>query len=423
MRIPAAVALAVAAATMVSAAPVPDSMQAFTCANALLNRGEYLKATDLLSSAMAQEKDSFGMLHQFSTQVTPFLTGEPPASAMADIGKGDAEDLDKLARADLHDALGEIVERARHTNVVILNEEHDVPRDRAFALEVARALRPLGYSNLAAESFASSADPAERAEKAKALANDGYARLHSGLYTKDPVFGDFVRQALAMGYRPIAYEYVLPKGAPQPADQVATRDQGEADNLVAELLGKNPTAKVLIYVGYSHAAEAPVAGGEWMAARLKRMTGIDPLTIDQTTLSPTAFGTGIRALYAALKPRLHGGSVVPVLDGKPLIVGPFANAVDLQVAHAPERLVNGRPDWLLAMGRTPKAVPSNLRPRTGKALVQAFVDGEADDAIPVDQLVVAAGRTPPPLLVPKGPVHLKVRSGYQPGDCDGPPKA
>lgn len=175
---------------------------------------------------------------------------------------------------------------------------------------------------------------------------------------------------------------------------------------------------MLVYVGYSHAAEAPVAGGEWMASRLKRMTGIDPLTIDQTTLSPSAFGTGIRALYAALKPRLRDGSVIPMLDGKPLVVGPLAGAVDLQVAHAPERLVGGRPDWLLAMGRKPVPVPADLRPRGGTALVQAFLDGEGDDAIPVDQLVLAAGQSPPPLLVPAGPVHYKIRSGYRPGDCD-----
>jgi len=403
--------------------PQPDIGAQMKCASALLNRGEYLKAVDFLAAARANEPDAFGPLHQFSDQVMPFVTGGP---AYPQRSKPNLRDLRRLSRAELHDAMAEIVRRARQTNVVILNEEHKSPRDRAFALKVAQALRPLGYSVLAAEAFASSSDPLEIERRMQELAAAGYPSLQSGLYTKDPVFADFVRHSLALGYRPVAYEYVSAEGAPPPADPIAARNQGEADNLVREVFAKAPAAKVLIYVGYSHAAEQAVSGNEWMASRLKRMTRIDPLTIDQTSLSPSAFDGRDRGLYAALKGRMHRRSVVPVLRGKPLKIGSMAGSVDLLVAHPPSSLVTGRADWLRDLGRTPLEVPRQLLPRGGRVLVQAFFEDDGADAVPLDQVVVSAGGKPPALMVPPGRLRFVVRKPFEPGDCDSlvsPPTA
>jgi hypothetical protein len=182
---------------------------------------------------------------------------------------------------------------------------------------------------------------------------------------------------------------------------------------VRQVFSKTPHAKVLIYVGYDHAAEKSIDGNIWMAARLKRMTGIDPLTIDQTVLSPS----GDAPLYNALKSHLGTRSVVPTINAKPVRFGSLGQAVDLQVAHPPTRLIRGRPDWLWAMHRVPIEVPANLRPQTGRVLVQAFLANEDADAVPVDQVIVTAGRKPPPLLVPQGPLRFAVRKGYRLGDC------
>jgi hypothetical protein len=413
---------ALAAVPGASAAPHSDPINAFACANIqLLPKGEYLKASDLLTETKKAETDPFGPLHQFANVAVSFVTARA-STPQASPATADKSDLRKLRRAELRDALSEIVARARRTSIVILNEEHQSPRDRAFALQVARVLRPLGYSILAAEAFSSSADPAEMERKTTVISEDGYPRLETGLYTRDPVFGGFVRQSLALGYRPVAYEFVAPKGAPQATDPVAQRDQGEADNLIREILFKSPTAKVLIYVGYWHAAERPIYGNSWLAARLKKMTGINPLTIDQTTLSPSATGAKDRALYSALKSRLGTRSAVPMIGDKPLTFGDLGHAVDLQVAHPPVRLVRGRPDWLFAMGRSALQVPAKLRPRTGRVLVQAYLASESPDAVPVDQVVVTAGQKPPPLLVPAGRLRFAVRTGYRPGDCAAAPK-
>lgn len=401
-------------AAQAGAAPQSKSLDQFRCAHDLLDRGEYLKAADLFEAAKAGEEAPYGPLHQTAGTVLPFVTGQPDESLAP--RKVDPADLRQLSSAQLRDAITEIVKRARQTNIVILNEEHLAPRDRAFGLQVARALRPLGYSFLGAEDFASSSDPAVRQKEAQALANDGYPRLKSGFYIRDPVFGDFVRQSLALGYRPIVYEYIAP-GTPRETPSVAVRDEGEAENLVHALFSKNPKTKVLIYVGYAHAAETPAANSEWLAERLKKLTGVDPLTIDQTTLSPT----GDSGLYTAVSKRMHGRSVVPLLDGKPLKFGYLGGSVDLQVAHPPVRLLQSRPDWLARMGRKPVAVPARLMPSSGLVLVQAFLANEAEDAVPIDQVIVTAGHKPPPLMIPPRPVRFRVRTGFEPGDCEPTP--
>lgn len=407
--------LALVAVPVASATPNSAEMKPFACANILLlPKGEYLKAADLLTEAKKNETNPLGGLHQFGNVTVSFVTGEPETPS-ASPAAADKSDLRRLSHAQLRDAVGEIVERARRTSIVILNEEHQSPRDRAFALEVGRALRPLGYSILAVEAFHSSPDAAERARKAKRIASDGYLHLDSGVYTLDPVFAAFVRQSLALGYRPVVYEFVSTKGAARPVEQ---REQGEADNLMSAIFTKTPKAKVVIYVGYDHAAEEPIDGFTWLAARLKKMTGVDPLTIDQTTLSPSSNG----AIYASLKSRIGARSVVPMAGGRPVNFGALGRVIDLEVAHPPTHLERGRPDWLYALGRSPIEVPRNLRPRTGRVLVQAFLANEAPDAVPVDQVIVRAGEDPPPLLVPPGPIRFAVRYGFRPGDCDSAPQ-
>jgi hypothetical protein len=136
-----------------------------------------------------------------------------------------------------------------------------------------------------------------------------------------------------------------------------------------------------------------------MASRLKRLTGIDPLTVDQTLFDETSRRSlSHHALVAA---RMGERPVVLFRDGRPLIQARPPGAHDLQIVHPPLRLRRGRPDWLWRMGRRPADVPRALLPGSGRRLIQAFAAGETEDSIPLDQVVVEAGRPAPPLLVPR----------------------
>lgn len=100
-----------------------------------------------------------------------------------------------------------------------------------------------------------------------------------------------------------------------------------------------------------------------------------------------------------------------------MVIGDFAGAVDLQVAHPRARLIDGRPDWLAGMGLEPVPIPARLLPASGRRLVQVFGAADAEDAVPMDQVVVTAGRPAPALMLPPG---VAVRYAVQDGPAGHP---
>ncbi|UAK25485.1 hypothetical protein [Sphingomonas nostoxanthinifaciens] len=311
-------------------------------------------------------------------------------------------------------AIQEIVRRARHTRIVILDENHLDPRGRAFGLEVARALRPLGYTVLAAEALKRAADDDDARQKMAQLTADGYSRQSSGYYLDDPVFADFIRQSLALGYRPVTYEKIRTDYSTDAKVAQEQREQDQADNIVTRAVRAYPDAKILIYAGEHHAAERPIAaeGGTlpMMAGLLKRATGIDPLTIDQAGLSPVPMNRPDIDLHKIAAPKAARQSVVLMRHGRPVTVGLLAGSVDLQVVHPPVRMTKGRPVWLAGMARHRASIPATLLPSSGTRLVQAFISSGGEDAIPVDQVLVTQGKPVPTLLLPKARVRYAVQN-------------
>lgn len=341
---------------------------------------------------------------------TPAPAVAPPGVSLSFVDKDDPG-VARIATATPRDAIATIVERAKVTRIVILNEDHASPRDRAFALEVARALRPLGYDLLGAETFSHHSDPNRaKADRAR-MVRDGFVRRTAGYYTGDPVFADFVRQSLALGYRPFAYETTRHDRAGSPAERIAQREQDQADTIV-RMLTVNPGSKLFLYVGFHHAMETPVPDGDggqtrWMASRVKAMTGIDPLTIEQTMLNDS--GSGNLALHALTRSKVKNRPIVLFDGAAPLVLDEYRGANDLQVVHPPLRLIDGRPDWMRVMGRAATPVPTEYLPTKGRRLIQAYIASEGEDTIPVDQVLVTVGQAPPKLYLPNVPVRYAVQ--------------
>lgn len=394
--------LALAAACIGNSRADESFGRAFKQAYDALLHGRYLEASDTLQryavgpDGKVLDIQALGLWNQFQVDIT----GEPyPASANS--RQDDPSIVRQLSGAVAEPAISAIVDQARHTNIVILNEDHIHPRQRAFALQVAKALRPLGYDILALEALNNRGDSASRMS---ALKRRGYVVLSDGFYTRDPVYADFIRQALRLGYAPASYEDVAKRDA-SGDELIRAREQGQAENLGA-VIKRRPKSKVLIYVGGSHLAEKPLAVGNgklsWMAARLVKLTGINPLTVDQTTLQSDC------EICGRLSHR-SGEPVVFFSKSKSIVVGQFEGAVDLQVFEPEQRPVDGRPAWLLRMGRTPVPVPRSLLPMRGRRLVQAFVASESQDSIPMDQFVIATGQQPAKFMLP----DVKVRFSFQ----------
>ena len=355
--------------------------------------GRYLAAVRALESA----EDTPSNL-QFRSDMLAAVGDTQGALAAHGGGEAPARRAGRGLRAGApEDAIDAIVSAARGRRVVILNEAHHVPRHRAFALALARALRVEGFDTFAAEDFETDAPLDE-------VSRRGYPTRSDGYYLREPLFGDLVRQAARLGYRLVAYESRTPAGfTGSVEDSIRRREVAQADLLVSRVLRPHPQARLFVYCGYSHAREDDDASG-WMATRLRLQTGIDPLTIDQTAQGepPPRARPSADWAFALARGWLGGPVIVRSPDGV-YVGGVYAGAVDLQVFHAPTSLVQGRPDWLAMDGyRAPVPIPAALV--ADDVLVQAFVSHEGEDAIPMDQVVIQGG--PPVLMLPRGSYRL-----------------
>lgn len=275
------------AALLYSACPAPTaSAQAaesadpspFARAMDLAGEGKMMPAVALLDAAYEAGEFDAHSLAQFHSLVGD----EAGALALFDSDAEPGDGAVDLSGYSAVPAIEAILEAAKDRRVVMINEAHHVSRHRAFGHLLMAELRKVGFTHLAAETFCNGCD---------SLTQDGAPVRTTGFYTRDPVYGDFVRQALSLGYGLVPYEQTPQQNSAfdQPSNVfIALREHAQAANLKA-FLDANPDARLLVFVGHGHHAEMGMGEeGEdlLMGARFARMSGIDPLTINQEFGTP-----------------------------------------------------------------------------------------------------------------------------------------
>lgn len=285
------------------------------------------------------------------------------------------------------EALADAAESAR---IVIINEAHDQPLHRWVIRTLGLALAD-DFEIFAAETFVDEA----LAERATGRITDAM-----GSYSDEPMFGRELRALDRAGYRFVAYEIRSDQRAPEDAptvERVVTREEAQAENLIDAVLNDDPESRVLVHVGYSHALETAVDNFdreiEWFAARLKRKTGIDPLTISQTHCSLDKADGGPDNAFDGLQ----------LADGAGAVERP--GAIDRFLAHPPLRFEAGRPAWRRAIGDVDVAVPDAFRDADERIVVEARAPEDPADEVPIDRLLLYPGESLP-LLLPPGQWRL-----------------
>jgi hypothetical protein len=300
------------------------------------------------------------------------------------------EDLEAIFASQTADAVETIALAAAQRQIVVLNELHHVPYHRAFALRLARRLRRDGFQFLACETF--------RGDDQEVMSRP-YATRSTGVYSREPVFAQFLADARQDGWKFVSYE---------PDSTFSNREFGMAANIVDRVFGISPDARIFIYVGYSHARKLPVATDDdspaKMAAHLKRLTGIDPLTIDQTVLHDHYFSEAQSVLYRAAKQKISGVRPVVLVDseGEPTKLTGAQAGFDFHVAHAPygTDARTRRPEWMTSSEVFyPFPIPSDLIPAEGVRLLYAFPRNSGNDAVPLDLVLLRPGEPAPTLML------------------------
>jgi len=332
-------------------------------------------------------------------------------------------------RAD--DAAEVIAKLAADRRIVMINEAHHDGHTRALTLALLPRLRAAGFTHFAAEAL-HDGDPE--------LARRGYPIPASGSqYLHEPLYGEIVRQALKLGFVVVSYE--------SDANTAGERESGQARQLYRKVFAADPKARLFIHAGYAHIDKAKGRLG-WaapMAAELARLSGIEPLSIDQTQFreanprvphaaydqlvaafhptvpivlerKPEAGATGAAAWSS--DPTLHDVSVILPPDGnapKDAKAVPGWYTLDGALIPAkPPGEDEKRPDWLgLGGQRLPLAVDGGLCKEKFPCLVEAFYAKEADTAVAADRFAFLDADAQSALYLFPGDYRVRVR------DADG----
>jgi hypothetical protein len=292
---------------------------------------------------------------------------------------------------------------AKTRRVIMINEAFAKPLHRAFTLSLLADLYRMGFHYLALEMLNNFSD--------KSLSR---VTMHTGYYACEPVAAELIRTAISLGYTLVPYEDTAAG-----IHTATQRDSIQAENIYA-VLKQDTAAKILVHASFTHISKKPGPNGFIpMALAFRNISGIDPLTIDQTDMteeSNFAYGRIIYQAYLAKFP-LTEPSIALVKDNPVNVTD--KDFYDLCVIHPPTQYKDGRPTWLDLGGlRQPFAVKP---PVENVYFVQAYYQSEIianDDApwqlIPADQTYITNGAGNYLLYLRKGKYRIYFRDiNYQ----------
>ncbi len=152
--------------------------------------------------------------------------------------------------------IDDLLKRTDSAQIVMFNEAHNCPQHRYLLGTLLEKFYQKGFRYLGLEAFYNDS----------LLAEKGYPTSGNGFYLREPVFANLVRTAHKMGFKVFGYD----------SNHNDTREIDQAKNIYDKTLSKDPKARVLILAGYAHILKSNMAG------KFETISGIKPLTIDQT---------------------------------------------------------------------------------------------------------------------------------------------
>lgn len=293
-------------------------------------------------------------------------------------------------------AIEAITKIAQKERVIILNEAHQMPQHRAFAIRILQTLYDQGYRFLGMESITHcKCLPPEICDDQ--LNERGYplnAVVSGNAYVREPQYANLIREAIRIGFEIFPYEKCISK----------LREEQQAEHITTKIK-ENPEAKFLIYCGRYHLAETPIRGKSWMGKLLKEQSGIDPFTIDQLVLTEGASNleSPFYQMMDYAEEKLFVDSLGQYYNGKPDF-----ELFDALIYHPrPKYAYYNRPDWLLKIkgNQLYEVASSDL---SHPILIKAYAENESIYAVPIDVIEKDHREEDTALVLPKGKYRLEI---------------
>lgn len=272
------------------------------------------------------------------------------------------------------DAREAILKEARKARIIIINEGHHIGLHRVFLTTLLVDLHKLGYSFIGMEALDYEDTLLNKRE---------YPILKSGFYTQEPCFGNLIREARIAGFTLFPYEQIYEDST----QKAMGREKAQALN-IKKIMDLNPEAKFVIYCGYDHAKEDTLSNfGLPMAGQLKRITGIDPFTIDQTALTEYYIVSGKGGRYRELMNQsfdaLYVDSSLHYFNKASI-----PNSVDCNIYHPTTQYVMNRPNWLLRNGTRLVLLQDKIKIDYPYLIKIYQKTDDIDTAVPIDVIEI-----------------------------------
>jgi hypothetical protein len=303
------------------------------------------------------------------------------------------------------DAINFIGEKSKNEQLILINEAHHIPLHRVFTSQLLKQLYDAGFRYLGLETLFNGETDTDLELNIRK-----YPIVKSGLFSREPQFGNLIREAIKLGFTVFPYE--------AKSKDFKSRELEQAQNIF-KVLQKDPNAKILVHCGYGHIIED--MGNEnfiFMAQHLKKLSGIDPLTIDQTTLAESANPSFEHPNYRGFK--FEKSAIFVDNNNKTLALkSKYFHPHDILVYHPPTTYISGRPNWLLRNDEW-KLVKVPFKKIKIDYPVLGFIYAKTDkfdrntsvnddlQPIPIDLIELSSEKDLKSFVLPKGKFILKV---------------
>ena len=304
-----------------------------------------------------------------------------------------AKNYENVVVIPLSEVMDSIIENNR---VIMLNEMHFNPHNRAFVISWLEKCYQNGYRYFAAETLFSK----------DSIVNERRTVLlgETGFYSDEPVFGDLLRTALNMGYTLVPYE----------ADGWGVdRERNEAENLINNILDKDPEAKFLLLGGMGHITDRK--GWSMMGGFFKEQSGIDPFTMDCAMFFSEQYESmdSLRTVYFDRIDAMPVHEPVIIYDTVKHIYTSLSG-MDATCCLPRTRFIEDNiPDWKMYNGKVLYKIDRRFIKKYGfhEGCVSAFLKSEGEQCVPVDQYMYSAEETEFKLALYKGEYLLRFDDG------------
>ncbi|GIU49810.1 hypothetical protein TUM4438_34240 [Shewanella sairae] len=284
----------------------------------------------------------------------------------AQIENSSFEDLTSYKEKD---AVVEILERAKIHQIVMVNEAHDIAQHRVLTYRLLTGLWDQGYRYFAAEALSSSSS--EQIDK-------GFITNQVGYYTREALYANLILKAKDLGFNIISYD----QHKPAKLNTIDERETNAGLTIKEEIFDKDPDAKVVIHVGYSHINEE-----EWLASKLKSIINLETLTIDQTTrIERSSTKYEHPTFTKTVKSVELQGPFIYVKGNETW--SSDSNKWDISVFWPRTRYLNGRPKWA-SLNRKTHDLASNECKNLYPCMVEVFKFNYTDE-VPLDRIIISS---------------------------------